>query len=79
MRITILGAAGMRTPLLLQGLLARQARLEIESLALMDIDGEHLELLGRVTADLERKSARFSILRTTDDFSGGGSRRAGHR
>jgi 6-phospho-beta-glucosidase len=66
MRITILGAAGMRTPLLLQGLLARQARLEIESLALMAIDGEHLELLGRVTADLELRSARFPILRTTD-------------
>jgi len=66
MKIAILGAAGMRTPLLLHALLQRQEALGIESLAMMDIDGERLDLLARVTADLERRSARFSILRTTD-------------
>lgn len=66
-KIAILGAAGLRTPLLLQAILIRQARLNLSELALMDIDGEHLELIAALTAPLEAANPpRFHIRRTTD-------------
>ncbi len=65
MKVTIIGAAGTRTPLLLQALLHRQARLELQKVVLLDIDEERLKLLGALSAPLEART-RFSIVRTTD-------------
>ncbi len=65
MKITIIGAAGTRTPLLLQALVHRQDRLGLEQVALLDVDGERLQLLGALSAPLEAR-ASFSITRTTD-------------
>ncbi len=65
MKITILGAAGVRTPLLVQAILARQGRLGLTELALMDVDAERLGLIGALTAPLEEQ-ARFRTVRTTD-------------
>ena len=45
MKITIIGAGGVRTPLMLKSFLTRQERLNLTELALMDVDGEHLELI----------------------------------
>jgi len=64
-KITILGGAGVRTPLLVQALVARQPRLELRELALMDTDGERLGLIGGITAPLEAR-AGFAVTRTTD-------------
>jgi 6-phospho-beta-glucosidase len=68
MKITLLGAAGMRSPLLVQALLERADRWGLESLALMDIDGERLDLLTRLTRGLERRAPGVKILRTTDSL-----------
>ena len=67
MKIAIIGAAGLRTPLILRSILARQERLGIHELALMDIDGERLELIGALTQSIEESpDILFRILRTSD-------------
>jgi 6-phospho-beta-glucosidase len=67
MKITIIGAAGVRTPLIVQAMLERQDRLGLSELTLMDIDGDRLELIGALTAPLEHSSnTKFQITRTTD-------------
>lgn len=45
MKLTILGAAGIRTPLVLQSIIARQNQIGLDELALMDVDGKRLELM----------------------------------
>ncbi len=65
MKITILGAASVRAPLMLKAILNRQARMGLTELALMDVDGERLDLMGTVTAPLEIGAA-FQTTRTTD-------------
>src|SRR4030067_1990399 len=67
MKITIIGAAGLRTPLIMQAIRAQQDRLGIHDLVLMDIDGERLELIGALTSLLEKSpDTKFHIHRTTD-------------
>jgi 6-phospho-beta-glucosidase len=67
MKIAIIGAAGLRTPLILQSIVARQERLDLCELVLMDIDGERLELIGALTSPLEKSpNTKFRIVRTTD-------------
>ena len=67
MKIAIIGAAGLRTPLILRSILARQEKLGLHELALMDIDGERLELIGALTQSIENSpNTIFRILRTTD-------------
>ena len=69
MKIAILGAAGARTPLIVQALILRsgQGWIGLDELALMDIDGERLDLIAALTAPLERShSLRVRISRTTD-------------
>jgi alpha-galactosidase/6-phospho-beta-glucosidase family protein len=70
MKLAIIGAAGLRTPLIVQAILKRQERLELDELALMDIDGERLDLIGALTAPLEESpKTKFHILRTTDPIA----------
>src|SRR5258705_11770962 len=45
MKLTILGAAGVRTPLMLQSIAARCERIGLTELALMDIDANRLGLM----------------------------------
>ena len=67
MKITILGAAGVRTPLIMKAILRRQKQLGLQELALMDIDNDHLEIIGALTRPLESRSdIQFKITRTTD-------------
>jgi 6-phospho-beta-glucosidase len=67
MKIAILGAAGVRTPLMLQAIANHQEALGITELSLMDIDAAHLELIATVTAPLESSGRfHFKIQRTTD-------------
>jgi 6-phospho-beta-glucosidase len=55
----------VRTPLLVRELVARQERLGLRELALMDVDGERLERVGAITAPLEER-AGLAVTRTTD-------------
>jgi 6-phospho-beta-glucosidase len=67
MKIAIIGAAGVRTPLIVQAMHSYQDRLKLSELSLMDIDGEHLELIGALTSPIERSSnTKFRISCTTD-------------
>jgi 6-phospho-beta-glucosidase len=45
MKLTILGAAGVRTPLVLQSIIARQHQIGLTELVLMDIDANRLGLM----------------------------------
>jgi 6-phospho-beta-glucosidase len=67
MKITILGAAGVRTPQIVESVHIRQNTLGIDELCLMDIDAERLALIGSVTEPLEQSGdLKFKIKRTTD-------------
>lgn len=67
MKIAIIGAAGLRTPLILKSILARQNALNLQELTLMDIDGERLELVGALTQSFEESiKSSVTIRRTTD-------------
>jgi 6-phospho-beta-glucosidase len=67
MKISIIGAAGVRTPLLIRAILKRRKALNLTKLSLMDIDGEHLELIGSLTRQVEQSSSdAIRITRTTD-------------
>ena len=67
MKITIIGGAGLRTPIIVKAILARQNRVDIRELVLMDIDEERLELIGALTSPLEMlPDTKFRISRTTD-------------
>jgi len=67
MKITIIGGAGLRTPIIIKAILARQDRLDIHELVLLDIDEERLELIGALTSPLEKlPDTKFRISRTTD-------------
>lgn len=66
MKICILGGAGVRTPIIVNSMIHRQERLGITELALMDIDGEKLELIGRVIESLvSQQKVNFKITPTT--------------
>jgi len=65
MKLAIIGAGGVRTPLLIQALHLRQERLGIDELALMDIDLSRLMSIGAVTHRLEvNEGLRFRVKRT---------------
>jgi 6-phospho-beta-glucosidase len=67
MKVAILGAGGVRTPLMVRSFIARQERIGLDELALMDIDAGRLELMAGLTAPLERQTPlRFKITRTGD-------------
>lgn len=52
MKLTVIGAAGVRTPLIVKECYRKAESLGLTDLFLMDIDGEHLELIDRVTESL---------------------------
>ncbi len=62
MKIAVIGAGGVRTPLIVDAMARRQARLGLTELALMDIDGPRLELI----SELLPKDAPFHLSPTTD-------------
>ncbi len=67
MKVTVIGAGGVRTPHIVRGFIARQDRLGLDELALLDIDGGRLDLMAALTAPLENaQPLRFKLTRTTD-------------
>jgi len=48
MKVAIIGAAGVRTPLIVSAMARRKATLGLAELALMDIDGPRLDLIARL-------------------------------
>lgn len=70
MKLTIIGGAGLRTPLIIKAILARQDRLDIHELVLLDIDEERLQLIEALTSSLEKsEGTKFRILPTIDPIT----------
>jgi 6-phospho-beta-glucosidase len=66
MKLTFIGAGGVRTPLVIQSLLAFQERLPLTQVCLMDIDAERLELMRLASQPRLAKRAAFELEWTTD-------------
>ena len=56
MKIAIIGAAGVRTPLLIHGLAEAGSKLRIDELAFWDTDSERLRTMGRVSTAMAKQS-----------------------
>jgi len=64
MKMTLIGAAGVRTPLLIHGLAEAGTKLEIDEIAFWDTDPERLKIMGRVSDAMAKRSglkARLSV------------------
>ena len=66
MKLTFIGAGGVRTPLVIQSVLAYQNRLPLDTVCMMDIDPERLELMKLACKPRLAKGAKFKIDWTTD-------------
>jgi len=75
LKLAIIGTAGVRTPLMLRGVLRRQERLGLTELCLMDSDQEHLDLIRMVSepvlrarefSDTKKAALPLSVIWTTD-------------
>ena len=67
MQLTILGAAGVRTPLVLESIIARQGEVGLSHLVLMDVDSRRLELMqGLCRHQLQREEVAFKTTWTTE-------------
>ena len=55
MKLTLIGGGGVRAPLFVNSTLKRAARLQLEELCLMDIDGEKLQIMGNVCRMVARQ------------------------
>jgi 6-phospho-beta-glucosidase len=66
MKLTFIGAGGVRTPLVIQSVLAYQNRLPLDTVCMMDIDPERLELMKLACKPRLANGAKFNIEWTTD-------------
>ena len=67
MKLTVIGGAGVRAPRIIPSLVRRAARLNLQELWLMDIDGAKLELIGGLCKALaEQQQASFKVILSTD-------------
>jgi len=65
MTLTVIGGGGMRTPLLIGGLIERRLRLPVERVVLHDLDPEALELVAAVSGAMLSKAGHPFEVRTT--------------
>lgn len=67
MKLTFIGAGGVRTPLVIESVLAFQSRIPLTELCLMDIDSERLDLI-RMVSELRLEDAQpnFKLVWTTN-------------
>jgi 6-phospho-beta-glucosidase len=66
MKLTFIGAGGVRTPLVIQSLLHFQDRLPLKIVCMMDIDGERLGLMQLASKPRLAGRANFEVEWTTD-------------
>jgi len=66
-KLTFIGAGGVRTPLVIESVLAFQSRIPLTELCLMDVDTERLELM-RMVSEVRLRDAKpeFELVWTTD-------------
>jgi 6-phospho-beta-glucosidase len=63
MKITLIGAAGVRTPLLVHGLAKAGGNVRLEELAFWDTDPERLKTMGRVAEAMGKRSGLHARLK----------------
>ncbi|MBZ5549046.1 MAG: 6-phospho-beta-glucosidase [Acidobacteriia bacterium] len=68
MKITLIGAAGVRTPLLVHGLASARENMRLEELSFWDIDRERLSIMGRVAEAMARRGGLTARLKTVPDL-----------
>ena len=66
MKLTFIGAGGVRTPLVVQSILNFQDQLPLETVCLMDIDPERLDLIKLACKPRIAKGTNFNLEWTTD-------------
>lgn len=66
MKLTFIGAGGVRTPLVIQSILDYQERLPLTQVCLMDIDAERLDLMRLASKSRLASGANFNVEWTTD-------------
>lgn len=64
MKIALIGAAGVRTPLLVHGLAGAGESLHIDELAFWDTDAERLQAIARVAEEMAKRSGLRGRLKT---------------
>jgi len=66
-KLTFIGAGGVRTPLVIESVLAFQSRIPLTELCLMDIDSERLDLI-RMVSEIRLKNVQpeFELVWTTN-------------
>jgi len=74
MKITLIGAAGVRTPLLIHGLAEASGKLRIDEVAFWDTDSERLKAIGRVSTAMAKQSglrAKLSVASNAEEAVAG--------
>ena len=67
MKITLIGAAGVRTPLLVHGLAKAGEPVKVEELALWDTDADRLRMMGRVSEAMAKQRGFRARLKAFSD------------
>ena len=70
MKITLIGAAGVRSPLLIHGLAAAGEQLRLDEVAFWDTDAERLKIMGRVAGAMAQKSGWRARLNSFNSAEG---------
>jgi 6-phospho-beta-glucosidase len=68
MKITLIGAGGVRTPLLVHGLAGARENVRLQELALWDVDRERLAVMGRVAEAMARRGGLGARLKVFSDL-----------
>jgi 6-phospho-beta-glucosidase len=67
MKITVIGAAGVRTPLLVHGLAGAGDNVRLEELAFWDTDSDRLKTMGRVAEAIGQRSGLLASIKIFSD------------
>jgi len=67
MKVTVIGAAGVRTPLLVHGLAGAGDNVRLEELAFWDTDSERLKIMARVADAMGKRTGLDARIRTFSD------------
>lgn len=70
MKITVIGAAAVRTPLLVHGLATAGDSVKLEELAFWDTDQERLKVMGRVADAMGKRSGLRARIKTSSTVEG---------
>ena len=67
MKLTVIGGAGVRTVIFINGLLARYKKLKIDKVVLYDINREKLEIIGKLCRHVIRRGGEELLLEIAHD------------